>query len=384
MRIAWFCIPAHGHTNPTLKVVNELVASGHEIYYFSFDTFKEKIEKTGAFYISCDACGFDMKDKENTDRVGKDLAFATELIVNSTLSLDKMLGEKIEEIKPELIVFDSVAYWGKLCAKKYGIPYICSTTTFAFNRYSSRYMKQNLFYLFKMFFDMPKINKQIKRLKDKGFPVKGVLDIISNDNDAKTIVYTSKYFQPCADTFSDKYHFIGPSIREIEKPMEKTGQKTVYVSLGTVVKNENFYHDCIEAFKGSDYHLIVSLGNNETNFGDLPENIEIHKSVDQMAVLSVADAFITHCGMNSVSEALYFEVPLILYPQTPEQEAVARRTEELKAGIRLNYSEKKDIFSAVNKLFENEEYKKSAVLISKSFKECRGTKEAKEFIEGKI
>ena len=166
--------------------------------------------------------------------------------------------------------------------------------------------------------------------------------------------------------------------------MEKTGQKTVYVSLGAVLKNENFNHDCIEAFKGSDYHLIVSLGNNETNFGDLPENIEIHKSVDQMAVLSVADAFITHCGMNSVSEALYFEVPLILYPQTPEQEAVARRTEELKAGIRLNYSEKKDIFSAVNKLFENEEYKKSAVLISKSFKECRGTKEAKEFIEGKI
>lgn len=55
-------------------------------------------------------------------------------------------------------------------------------------------------------------------------------------------------------------------------------------------------------------------------------------SVDQMAVLSISDAFITHCGMNSASEGLYYGVPLVLFPQTPEQDAVAKRTEELGAG----------------------------------------------------
>ena len=36
MKIAWFCIPAHGHTNPTLGLVKALTTSGHEIWYFSF------------------------------------------------------------------------------------------------------------------------------------------------------------------------------------------------------------------------------------------------------------------------------------------------------------------------------------------------------------
>ena len=27
-KIAWFCIPAHGHTNPTLGIVKEMVAAG--------------------------------------------------------------------------------------------------------------------------------------------------------------------------------------------------------------------------------------------------------------------------------------------------------------------------------------------------------------------
>ena len=47
-KIVFFCIPAHGHTNPTLGVVKELVNRGHEVWYYSYDTFKEKIEKAGA------------------------------------------------------------------------------------------------------------------------------------------------------------------------------------------------------------------------------------------------------------------------------------------------------------------------------------------------
>ena len=54
MKIAWFCIPAHGHTNPTLGVVRELTAAGHQVFYFSFEAFREKIEQAGARFISCD------------------------------------------------------------------------------------------------------------------------------------------------------------------------------------------------------------------------------------------------------------------------------------------------------------------------------------------
>ena len=381
MKIAWFCIPAHGHTNPTLGLVKALAEAGHKVYYFSFEMFRAKIENAGATFIPCDEYDFEMEDKENADRVGKDQAFAVELLVSSTLALDEMVTEKIAVLQPDVIVADSIAYWGKLAAMKHGIPFVSSTTTFAFNRYSSRYMKHGVGETLKMLFSMPKVNKQIKRLQEKGYPVKGLLDIVQNDNDTNTVVYTSKYFQPCSDTFSDRYHFIGPSIRPITDAFEKKAKKTVYISMGTVNQNREFYRNCIHALGKTDYQVIISMGTNTDHFDAVPENIEIYASVDQMAVLSIADAFITHCGMNSASEGLYFGVPLILFPQTPEQDAVARRAEELGAGFRLPSISEDDIVKAVTRVIEEKNFKRGAKKVSESFKSSGGIKEAVSFIE---
>lgn len=41
-RIVFFCIPAHGHTNPTLGVVRELVSRGNEVIYYSYDVMRDK------------------------------------------------------------------------------------------------------------------------------------------------------------------------------------------------------------------------------------------------------------------------------------------------------------------------------------------------------
>ena len=381
MKIAWFCIPAHGHTNPTLGIVKELVSAEHQVYYFSFEMFREKIEQAGAEFIACDGYDFEMEDKENADRVGKDKAFATELLVSSTLALDEMTTQKVKEIKPDVIVSDSVAFWGKLVAMKHGLPYVSSTTTFAFNQHSAKYMKETPWDIAKMLFTMPKINKHISRLREKGYPVKSILDIVQNDNETNTIVYTSKYFQPCSDTFSDKYHFIGPSIRPVKEPMEKTAEKTVYVSMGTVNQNREFYRNCIRALGRTDWQVIISMGTNPEHFDHVPANIQIYEYVDQMAVLSITDAFITHCGMNSASEGLYFQVPLVLFPQTPEQGAVAKRVEELGAGVRLNSISEEDILQALQKVLFETEYRENAVRISDSFKVCGGAEEARLFLE---
>lgn len=381
MKIAWFCIPAHGHTNPTLGLVKALTEAGHQVWYFSFEEFREKIENAGATFIGCDGYDFEMEDKGNADRVGKDKVYATELLVSSTLALDEMTSRVIGEIKPDIVVSDSVAFWGKLAAMKHGLPYVSSTTTFAFNKYSAKYMQESTWDIARMLVALPRINKQLKRLRDEGYPVKSLLDIVQNDNDTNTIVYTSKYFQPCSETFSDRYHFIGPSIRPVTKPMEKTADKLVYISMGTVNQNMEFYRNCIHALGQTDWQVIISMGTNPEHYDQLPDNIHIYESVDQMAVLSIADAFITHCGMNSASEGLYFQVPLVLFPQTPEQDAVARRTEELSAGIRLKSISEEDILDALNQVLNNPKYKVGVARVSESFKKCGGNAEAKAFLE---
>lgn len=93
-----------------------------------------------------------------------------------------------------------------------------------------------------------------------------------------------------------------------------------------------------------------------------------------------SDLFVTHCGMNSVNEALYFGVPLLMLPQTAEQKGVARRVEQLGAGVILKNYSVKAIFESVSGLLRGEEYYNNASNISKGFRKCSGAKGAAQKI----
>ncbi len=70
--------------------------------------------------------------------------------------------------------------------------------------------------------------------------------------------------------------------------------------------------------------------------GQIPENIVVCRSVPQLDVLQRARLFVTHGGANSVHEALYYRVPLVLVPQMFEQEMNARQVVVNGAGICLD------------------------------------------------
>lgn len=383
-KIVFFCIPAHGHTNPTLGVVRELVSRGHEVWYYSYYVMEEKIRETGAKFVACDEfdCEKRLSPKE-TVRLGKDLAFSTKILVDTTLALDETVIRHMKELGPDCIVADSMAVWGKAVALKLGIPFVSSTTTFAFNQHSAKIMKQSMRQLLDMIFSMPKINRDIKRLQDRGYPVKSVLDIIQNDEKTHTIVYTSPQFQPAAETFTDKYAFVGPSIRPATEEITKSREKLVYISMGTVNNDMMpLYKRCIYAFSDFSYQVILSVGNlvDMEEFGVLPENVSVHSYVDQIAVLQKADVFVTHCGMNSASEALYFGVPLVMVPQTAEQGAVATRTKQLGAGYLAEKTTAEAIYSGVKAVLQDDSYRKKAQEIADGFRNCGGAKGAADKI----
>ena len=383
-KIVFFCIPAHGHTNPTLGVVRELVERGHQVYYYSYNSFREKIEAVGATFVSCDAYDIEQNlNPKDAARVGKDIAFSTRILVETTLALDDMVCRDMERLRPDCIVADSMAAWGKAVALKLNIPFISSTTTFAFNQHSAKIMKQSASEMISMIFAMPKVQKDIKRLQEKGYPVKNFLDIIQNDDKIDTIVYTSPEFQPCADTFSDKYAFVGPSVRPASSQIKKEKEKLIYISMGTVNNDMmKFYKNCMLAFADTDYQVVMSVGNlvDIESLGTVPENISVYCHVDQIAVLAKADVFLSHCGMNSVNESLYYQVPLVMYPQTSEQGGVATRVAQLGAGIRLEKNNPPAIREAIEEVLKNPQYRDNAIAISNGFKKCGGAKAAADKI----
>ena len=383
-KAAFFCIPAHGHTNPMLPVAAELVRRGNIVRFYSFKEFKEKIKATGADFISCDSFLPQLTEQE---AAGLKHVSTTEMTVQDiriTLAMDDFLNKEFASFQPDVIYTDSVCFWGKLSAWKHHIPMVVSTSTFAFNQMSSKYMKNSLKEMADLIFGLPRISKELKKLEPYGYHVKNVLSLVQSDNDTDSIVYTSRKFQPYAESFSEHYAFVGPSVFSTATPKKEKELPLIYISMGTVINDRpDFYSKCIDALRNLDAEAIISCGNamDQELLGTLPDNIRVYSYVDQLDVLSRADVFITHCGMNSVSESLYMATPMVLYPQTGEQHAVARRATEIGAGILLRDDSPKGIRTAVQEILHNTAYAKATNECSLDFRACSGAIGAAEFIE---
>ena len=137
------------------------------------------------------------------------------------------------------------------------------------------------------------------------------------------------------------------------------------------------------ALAGEDVQVILSVGEQVdiAALGPLPENVSVYPQVDQIAVLEKADVFLSHCGMNSASESLYFGVPLLCYPQTREQGGVAARVTALGAGLMLENPSVSCIKAAVKRLLSDTKIKERAEEIARSFHRCTGPIAAADKIE---
>lgn len=387
-KIVFFSIPAHGHTNPTIPVVAELVNRGHQVWYYSFLEFQEKIEGAGAAFIACDEFLPQLSQKELDRKVGKDFTALIEMVADTTIALDEKVCKELREIQPDCIVSDSICFWGKLFAKKLEIPYVCSTTTFAFNQYTAKLMKRGFIDLWRMIVGLPRMNRKIQLLKNHGYEIENFVSIVQNNNETDTIVYTSKEFQPMADTFSERYAFVGPSIKQSPSVQNiKRDRKLIYISLGTILnQNQAFYQNIIQAFADTDYDVVMSVGEKTeiASLGNIPINFTVKNVVDQISILQTADVFITHCGMNSTNESLYFGVPMVLFPQHSEQGLVADRVAQLGAGLKLKGKKPKYLAAAVSEVLTNRTYQENAQKLSETFQNAGGVVETANVILTKI
>ena len=382
-RVVFFGIPAWGHTNPTVEVVRELTRRGCQVRYYSFTPFREKLTEAGAEFVSCDGYLPPDPPKDLEKRLGKDFSALVGMTFDTTMRMDAPVCGQLREWQPDCLVADSVCFWGKLFAKKLGIPLVCSTTTFAFNRETARLIRRRPDELIWMLRGLPLVRKKTEQLRCSGYKDVDLIGLLQNDNETDTIVYTSRAFQPLAETFSDRYAFVGP-VLALPPVQERTGGKPLlYVSLGTVIGGrKDFFRSCVLALTDSPYEAVFSLGEGTAvdSLGQLPDHIRAFARVDQLSVLRRADVFLTHCGMNSASEAIACGVPTVLAPQQSEEDAVARRMEELGVGVRLGRETPERIRAAVDRVLSDGSYAARTRELAESFRSAGGAAAAADKI----
>jgi MGT family glycosyltransferase len=386
-KIAVFCIPAHGHTNPMLPVLTELRRRGNIVRFYSFEEFRLKIAATGAEFIPCDRFLPELTAAEEQRLKNVSTTEMSITDIRITIAMTEFLDSEYASFQPDVVYTDSACFWGKLAAAKHRLPWVCSTTTFAFNQQSSKYMSHSASEMADIILGLPRLNREIRKLRPLGYHVKSALDIVSNKPEDNTIVYTSRTFQPCSETFDEgHYRFVGPSVRDVA-PKEKVGRPLVYASLGTVINDRpGFYRTLIDALRDADADLLVSCGRafDPAQLGMLPDNVRVEQHVDQMEVLSRASLFVTHCGMNSASEGMWMGVPELLFPLTGEQRAVAKRVAEVGAGTMLKEEAARNgaaLRHAVLAALEDERLIEGSTRMRDDLRSCVGPAGAADFIE---
>ncbi|KQL39227.1 glycosyl transferase family 1 [Bacillus sp. FJAT-25509] len=378
---------SEGHINPTLGVVKELVSRGEEVVYFSIESFRDRIEKTGATVRTIDEQkfikAFLLGGRTHLLERINGLLHTAEIVIPSVL--EQIKGEHFD-----YIIHDSMFGCGRLIAQILKLPAINSCTTFAqteetFDKMMEKQLKNIPEEIIKPIND--EFNRLSLNIKKKyGVEINSSYEVFCNPAPL-TIVYTTRAFQPGGESFNNTYKFVGPSIgsRLQQETFDLSTIKSkspIYISLGTVFNRSiDFYKLCFEAFGHSEHSVVLSIGK-QTNLDDLgiiPQNFIVKQYVPQTEVLKFTKLFITHGGMNSTSEGLYYGVPLIVIPQSADQPIIAEQIAKIGAGLQLQTQNLSPIQlreAAEDVLSNRSSYIKVIDSIKKSIREAGGYNQA--------
>jgi len=375
----------YGHINPTLPVVAELVKRGEEVWYFCSKAFEQNVNATGAHFIDSGE-NLEVFLAEYKPTGNHPFYMLLEYIVKYDCVMIPELLNKTKNIQFDYVIYDSILGAGYFLKNIMKVPVICSNSTFAMNRLPvpDRMMEPGFH---------PQLDEFYKVLegvcKKLNVNVPSGYDLFVNKGDLN-IVYTSKEFNFEGESFDDSYKFVGPSIKARDEisdfPFEKIdGEKVIYISLGTINTDFNdFYRKCMNALGTLEYKVIMSVGKKcDINLlGEIPDNFIVYNFVPQLEILKRTNIFISHGGFNSVSEALYYGVPVIAIPMVNDQYMTARRLVEIGSGMVLKMDElmEADIKDAVSIISADRKYNDVCEKIRKSFIIAGGYQKAVDYI----
>ena len=395
MKIVFLNVPGHGHVNPTLALVTELVQRGHEVIYYNHSEFAPQIGQSGA----------EFRPYPNPQPTAEALAKkATSLpqvsiwVLEQSQRLLPWLLAELRREPPDLVVFDSICLWGMQAARLLGIPSVASITTFVAEGVKGMItLRDGLALVGQALTALPGIigkRRQLVRTYGPGvFPQPQIFPAISSTN----LVYTSREFQPETNFIDDSFHFVGPSVdTAVRQPatfpwdMLENGRPLIYLSLGTIYHNKaDFYRTAFATFAHHPGQFILSAGRmtDIAALGPIPDNFIVRHFVPQLELLPRVHAFITHGGMNSINEGLYFGVPLVVVPQQMEQALNARQAARVGAAVVLGdrppYGriQANDLHQALAQVLADDRYRQAAERIGRSFRQAGGYQRAADILE---
>lgn len=339
----FFGLPSVSVHNTLTPVIRALAASGHDLVYYNSAEFRSS-EGMPYRFIPYPA----RFDGYYAGRIDKDTSYFQfgGILLGAADGLLDFLLEEARRERPDHILHSHLAVWGKLLARRLGLPAITLYSTFV--------LDQRIMLPFFRRINAGKPNGTGKVHEAVGFQRKyqslyarlgiegkpDLWDVYINKGQLN-ISFILETFQPLRALFGDSFRFVGYPLA-CERPSADptpSGRELIYVAMGTITnKDIPLYRTCLDVLRECPLPAIVSLGPgiDPAEFGRIPGRIRVVPFADQQEVLEKAAVFITRGGMASVHEAIGARTPMIVIPLIPEQQVTAERIRELGIGLHLS------------------------------------------------
>ncbi|MCG8352088.1 MAG: hypothetical protein MI924_30345 [Chloroflexales bacterium] len=386
--IIFMNVPGHGHVNPTLPVVQELVRRGRRVIYYNSEEFRPQIERVGAEFRPYPSAL--PSQAEIAAAVSRNMARISLLLVEAAAQLTPFMLNELQYEQPGIVIYDSICVWGMQAARVLGLPSVSSITTFVTEGAEWTLPRRDLAHMLLGAAPlMPRFFRARRRLL-RTYGKKSLPAVLFPATGNLNIVFTSRQLQPPTSFINDSFRFVGPAInaatRDGSFPFAQLDRRPVtYISLGTLHSADTaFFRHCFQAFADHSGQFILSAGKN-TDINTLlpiPPNFLVYPSVPQLEVLQHADLFITHGGMNSVHEGLYFGVPQVVVPHQMEQLLNALQVRASGAGVvlgdRYPYGRvtADELRGAADHVLSDPRFKQAAQRASESLRQAGGYQRA--------
>ncbi|MEV4998723.1 macrolide-inactivating glycosyltransferase [Streptomyces niveus] len=388
--IAMFSIAAHGHVNPSLEVIRELVARGHRVSYAIPASFAEKVAATGAepvIYTST------IPTDDDPDAWGTELIDNLEPFLADGMQSLPHLAEAFEDDRPDLVISDITSYPAPILARRWGVPYLqLSPNMVAWDGYEEEVGAAQTAQLEESERGRAYRTRFQAWLDENGMDLPMDRFVVRPE---RSIVLIPKALQLFADRVDESvFTFVGACQGERadqgdwERPAG--AEKVLLVSLGSAnTKQPGFYRACVEAFGDlPGWHVVLQIGKfvDPSELGELPGNIEVHPWVPQLAILKKADAFITHAGAGGSQEGLATGTPMLAIPLAVDQFGNADTLVQLGVARQLPMEDvtAQALREAVTALVADPEVARRGEEIKQDMAKEGGTHQAADIIESAL
>jgi UDP:flavonoid glycosyltransferase YjiC (YdhE family) len=360
--------PLVGHINPTVGVAARLRAQGHAVAFAGAADLVRAL--AGDDYRIYDCAIGEQLARPADARGPAALRFLwTGFLVPLAEAMVPGVHAAVADFEPDVLLVDQQALAGALVADRLGLPWATSATTSA--------------ELVDPLAGLPKVqawvNDQLAELAARH----GNPDLGGDPRFSRFLVlaFTTRALVGPVDA-GPNVRFVGPSIADrpgddLDWPWADE-RPTVLVTLGTanVDAGERFLTACAQALAARPVNAVVL--DPAGTLGPQPRHVLVAEHVRQLAVLPRVAAVVCHGGHNTVCEALWHGVPLVVAPIRDDQPIVADQVIAAGAGIRLRFTRAgaEQIGTAIDSVLGQPSYRDAAGIVGESFRQAGGASAA--------